>query len=105
MFPRKSLRPSLDDSGYVIEQFLAVGPPFEAVMPGKLGKFLGFVGDCLARVWPSLFAFQFVLVAKPYPGVRQLLRAGELHCGVVHHDAPALTNLASPTAAASFTTI
>lgn len=92
LFTRKSLQRSLNDCGYVIEQRLAVGPPFEAVMPGRLGKWLGWFGDRLARIWPSMFAFQFVVVCKPLPGVRQLLRAGELYGGAVRAETEAILN-------------
>jgi hypothetical protein len=81
LFPRRSLLRALADCGYRIERFTAVGPPFEAVMPGRLGRLLGWFSDGLARVWPSMFAFQFVIVARPLPGIRQLLRVSELYAG------------------------
>jgi hypothetical protein len=43
-------------------------------MPGRLGRVLGWVSDLLARVWPSLFAFQFFVVCRLQPGISQLLQ-------------------------------
>lgn len=81
LFTRKSLLRALADCGYEIERRTAVGPPFEAVMPGRWGRLLGRLCDGLAKLWPSLFAFQFVIVARPLPGIRQLLRVSELYAG------------------------
>ncbi len=73
LFTRCSLCTTLEDCGYRIEQLGGIGAPFDAVMGGRLGRFLGIVSSALARLWPSLFAFQFLVVCRPLPGVRQLL--------------------------------
>jgi hypothetical protein len=44
---------------------------------------LGRLSDGLAKLWPSLFAFQFIVVARPLPGIRQLLQVSELYGGTV----------------------
>jgi glycosyltransferase involved in cell wall biosynthesis len=109
LFTRKSLLRALADCGYQVEHCHAVGPPFEAVAPGKIGRVLGWFGDRLARLWPSLFAFQFIVVAKPLPGVRQLLRASELHGGTARRDAilplPQAVGAGPPRAVASFSAL
>ncbi len=73
LFTRRSLLTTLEDCGYRIEQLRGIGAPFDAVMGGRSGRFLGIVSGALSRVWPSLFAFQFLVVCRPLPGARQLL--------------------------------
>lgn len=74
LFTRASLKRVLEDCGYQIDQWIAVGPPFELVVDGSLGRLLSAFCDLLARICPTLFAFQFMVVARPKPGVAQLLR-------------------------------
>ena len=74
LFTRRSLLAMLRDCGYAVERTAAVGVPFQTVVGGRAGRLLGGVADALARAWPSAFAFQVVVVARPRPGVRQLLR-------------------------------
>jgi hypothetical protein len=49
------------------------------VTRGSVGRLLGAISGVLARWWPSMFAFQTIVVCRPRPGVRQLLRASEQH--------------------------
>lgn len=74
LFTRKALKQMLQDCGYEIERIHAVGAPFAAVMPGRLGKMLGWSAGLLAKLWPSMFAFQFLVECRPQPGVREVLR-------------------------------
>jgi SAM-dependent methyltransferase len=74
LFTRRSLATLLRDCGYTVERFVAVGPPFQTVLPGRLGTALGAMTSWMAKLWPSMFAFQIIVVARPRPGVRQLLR-------------------------------
>ncbi len=74
LFTRRSLLSMLRDCGYTVERTVAVGAPFQTVVGGWAGRLLGAVADGLARAWPSMFAFQVIVVARPQPGVRQLLR-------------------------------
>ena len=60
--------------GYEIERVHGVGVPFSAVMPGRTGRMLGWAANLLAKVWPSLFAFQILVECRPRPGVNQVLR-------------------------------
>jgi 2-polyprenyl-3-methyl-5-hydroxy-6-metoxy-1,4-benzoquinol methylase len=74
LFTKHALRRALVESGYQVQSLTGIGPPFETVMGGrKFGRFLGWMTNLLARVWPSMFAFQFLVVARPTPGTRQLL--------------------------------
>ncbi len=73
LFTRRSLLSTLEDCGYRAEWIGGIGAPFDAVMGGRIGRFLGIVSGALARLWPAMFAFQFLVVCRPLPGVRQLL--------------------------------
>ncbi|RYG70746.1 hypothetical protein EON77_13570 [bacterium] len=48
-------------------------------MSGTVGRLMGRVAAVGARILPRLFAFQFLVVARPRPGIRQLLKQSETH--------------------------
>ena len=73
LFTRRSLLRLLNDCGYDIENIHPVGVPFVTVISGWKGRLLGWVAHALAKCWPSLFAFQFLVECRPRPGVRQIL--------------------------------
>ncbi len=70
---RASLRRMLDDCGYEIEWMRAIPVPWEAVLPGRLGRVLERGSTLLARSWGSLFGFQFLVLCRPRPGVEHVL--------------------------------
>ena len=73
---------ALRDCGYDVLETRPAGAPFGAVLGGVLGRVLGRISGLLAGIWPSMFAFQTVVVCRPRPGVRQLITRSERH-GVV----------------------
>lgn len=75
LFTRGSLLQLLDECGYRVERCRPVGVPFEAVIGGRLGRWLGALANFAARVLPKLFAFQFIVECRPHPGARQLLES------------------------------
>jgi 2-polyprenyl-3-methyl-5-hydroxy-6-metoxy-1,4-benzoquinol methylase len=77
LFTRGSLLRMLEDCGYQIEKALPVPVPFDAVFGGWLGSTLTRLSRILCAIWPRLFAFQFIVLCRPWPGVRQLLRESE----------------------------
>jgi hypothetical protein len=77
LFTSASLRQTLTDCGYEIEEWRAVGPPFELVLKGNLGTNLSSICDVLAKLFPDLFGFQFIATCRPKPGVKQLLNRSE----------------------------
>jgi glycosyltransferase involved in cell wall biosynthesis len=79
LYTRRTFLRTLRECGYVIEKFYPIETPFDTVVGGKTGKLLGKFAAMLANVWPSLFAFQFVVQCHPLPGVRQILRNAEHH--------------------------
>jgi len=83
LFTRSSLVTLLKDCGYQIEKVRPVPVPFETVVGGRMGRFLGLLATGAARVWPTLFAFQFLVTCRPQPSVAQVLASAE------HPDEPA----------------
>ena len=77
LFTRDSLLRMLIDCGYEIERVIPIGAPFEAVVEGPVGRVLGRQSEALSRAWPTLFAFQFMVVASPRPSIRQILSESE----------------------------
>jgi 2-polyprenyl-3-methyl-5-hydroxy-6-metoxy-1,4-benzoquinol methylase len=76
LFTRASLRRILDDCGYDVIDMRPVPAPFEAVFRNRLGGVLGFFARILARLWPTMFAFQWLVRCTPRPGLRRLLERG-----------------------------
>jgi 2-polyprenyl-3-methyl-5-hydroxy-6-metoxy-1,4-benzoquinol methylase len=79
LFTRKALLVALRDCGYDILETRAAGVPFGAVAKGPVGRVLGTVSGIVARIWPSMFAFQTIVVCRPKAGVRQLIQLSERH--------------------------
>jgi glycosyltransferase involved in cell wall biosynthesis len=73
LFTKRSLLVALEECGYDVEEVEGIGVPFQAVLSGGLGRVLGWLADRLAGFWPSLFAFQLLVVCRPRPGLGQLL--------------------------------
>lgn len=74
LFTRRSLLQMLRVCGFEVERVHGVGVPFAAVMPGRTGRILGWSANLLAKIWPSLFAFQILVECRPRPGVSQVLK-------------------------------
>ncbi len=70
---RASLLRMLRDCGYEIEWVRGVPVPWEAVVGGRLGRWLEAGSGLLARVWQTLFGFQLLVLCRPLPGVEQVL--------------------------------
>lgn len=77
LFTARSLKRMIAECGYEIREWLPIGVPFRAIMPGWFGTLLESVAQFLAKLWPTMFAFQFMVVCRPKPAVRQLLDACE----------------------------
>lgn len=82
LFTKRTFKRCLRDSGYQIEKLIPVGIPYHAVFGNNLGWFLERISDGFAWVWPSVYAFSFVAVCRPLPGVKQVLGQA-----IVHHSA------------------
>ncbi len=68
-----SLIRMLDDCGYEIEWVRPIAVPWEAVLPGRLGRILQSASGLAARIWGALFGFQFLVLCRPRPGVEHVL--------------------------------
>ena len=77
LFTRGSLQRMLQDCGFQIDKVLPVPVPFDAVFGKQLGAPLTSLSRLLCAVWPRLFAFQFMVLCRPWPGARQLLTQTE----------------------------
>lgn len=74
LFTKKTLINMLKECGYEIEFMKAIGAPFGILMDNPIGRILGFFGFLLAQLWPSLFAFQFLVGCKPRLGVQESVK-------------------------------
>lgn len=81
LFTRAQLRQSLEDCGYVVQSIQPVPVPFEAVTQMRIAKPLAWLSNLMALIWPTMFAFQWFVIARPKPGVKQLIKSAERHSG------------------------
>jgi len=79
LFTKRTFKRCLRDSGYRIEKLIAVGIPYHAVYGNNLGWFLERISDGFAWLLPSVFAFSFVAICRPLPGVKQVLGQAIVH--------------------------
>lgn len=77
LFTRASLERTLCDAGYDIDQIVPVPVPFAVVVAGSWGRLLQRSAAVLAWLWPTMFAFQWLVLARPRCGLRQLVPVGE----------------------------
>lgn len=77
LFTRHALIQSLRDCGYEIQKVRGVPVPVEAVMPTRLGRLMAAGAALLAWIWPTMFAFQWLVTCRPRPGVNHLLAVTE----------------------------
>ena len=82
LFTKRTFKRCLRDSGFQIEKLIPVGIPYHAVFGNNFGWFLERISDGFARIWPSFWAFSFLAVCRPLPGVKQVLGQA-----LVHHSA------------------
>jgi len=73
LFTRKSLLRLLRDCGYDILEIRPLGVPFAAVIPGPIGRVLGWLCQGLANIMPRMFSFQFLVLCRPQPTIKSLL--------------------------------
>ncbi len=73
LFTKDTLFKCLEDCGYEVQEFIPIGIPFAAVLKNGFGDFLGKVSNYMAKLIPTLFAFQFMILAKPKEGLNSFL--------------------------------
>jgi hypothetical protein len=77
LFTLNSFRRMLQESGYDDGDVIGLGVPFHLVFNNTFGKILSSISSRLARVWPSLFAYDFLIEARPKPHSFMLLTSAE----------------------------
>lgn len=77
LFTLASFRRLLRETGYKPGRVRGLGVPFHLLFSNSFGRFLSFVSDALARLWPSMFAYQFLIEAAPQPHTFSLLSSAE----------------------------
>lgn len=78
LFTRSALERMLRDCGYIIQGIRPLPVPFGKVIGGPVGRALESLSRMLASLWPGMFAFQFFVICRPLPGVRQVLAQSEI---------------------------
>jgi glycosyltransferase involved in cell wall biosynthesis len=75
LFTLRSFRRLLEGAGFRIESVRGFGPPIEDMVGQSwFLRTMDRVAGWLARVWPSLFAYQFVVRARRVDDVEDILR-------------------------------
>ncbi len=77
LFTLSSFRRMLRETGYRVKKVIGVGLPFELLFPNRLGRLLTHCSNFFARLFPSLFAFRFIVEATPEPHSFMLLSTAE----------------------------
>jgi 2-polyprenyl-3-methyl-5-hydroxy-6-metoxy-1,4-benzoquinol methylase len=73
LFTMKTFKKLLSETGYEIESIRGVGVPFQTLDKNNLFKVFSRLSAIMARIYPSLFAFQFFAVIRPKPTTYQLI--------------------------------
>jgi hypothetical protein len=74
LFSRHSLKELLVDSMFSIQSLKGLPPPFGLLpLPKWIASILGPIADCLVRISPGLFAYQWICVSTPMPSADSLL--------------------------------
>lgn len=77
LFTKSSFRNLLKETGYEMVDLKGIGMPFRVFGDGKLFRLVDHISAFLARLYPSLFAFQFYGEIKPKLNVYQLIKLDE----------------------------
>ena len=65
LFTFSSLKKLLAETGYEIKSQIGIGAPVLPFSQGLLFRKLAWLSQALARLLPRIFAFQFIVIAKP----------------------------------------
>ena len=75
-FTLKTFRELLTETGYAIHSIEGIGVPFKTLGGSWFFALLGPISAFFARLYPSLFAFQFFAIVKPKNTTYQLINIG-----------------------------
>ncbi len=74
LFTSSTLKKLLRETGYEIERKISIGAPVLPFSQNKLFRALAWVSKALARLLPRIFAFQFLIIAKPKFTTHRILK-------------------------------
>jgi len=75
LFTVATFRRLLENSGFRVERIVGFGPPLKDLRPdSRLFAIADFAAAKLARLWPTLFAFNFLIICERPDGVDDLTR-------------------------------
>lgn len=77
LFTLSSFRRLLRETGYELVAVHGIGLPFQLLFDNLFGQILSRLSQWLASIWPSLFAYQFLIEATPIPHSFMLLKNAE----------------------------
>jgi SAM-dependent methyltransferase len=72
LFTRGTFRTLLADCGYELLELRPIAVPFGAILGGRLGRVLEWISHAFARLWPAMFAFQFMAICRMKPSIASL---------------------------------
>lgn len=80
LLTRKTFRNLFEQNGYEVLAVRAVPGPWQMILGnGFLGRAVTGVNAALCKIWPSMFAYQFFVEARPLPHLDFLLRTAHDH--------------------------
>ena len=77
LFTVASFRRLLKETGFTGLKIHGLGVPFRLALPNRTGAVLSRLSAFLARLWPSLFAYQIFVEARPKPNALVVLEQAE----------------------------
>ena len=80
LFTVRTFRSILEDNGFKVTSITGIPPPIPLALPEcSLANPLMHLATLLARIWPSMFAFQTLATAKVLPTTGTLLKNAKTH--------------------------
>jgi hypothetical protein len=91
LFTFNTLRRAMRSAGFEIEHSEGIIPPIPFILgDSPLSRIALAVNHVLVRLWPKLFGFQILVVAKPRPTLASLLNAARTSASEKMSDAIAI---------------
>jgi glycosyltransferase involved in cell wall biosynthesis len=73
LFTVNSFRRLLENSGFRVRKIIGFGPPIaDQISSRGIFGFLDYISGKLARIWPSLFSFNFLIIAQKQKDFREI---------------------------------
>ncbi len=72
LFTISTFKRLLKNEGFEIKKIIGFGPPVSDLKGGFIFRFIDRINYVLARIWPSMFAFNFLVIATRKQGFRDV---------------------------------